>query len=84
MVLLSGVDPAHRSPHDGMSEGAAAQAHSTESFERVCSDAAGIVTDSTVPGVRRGLAPPVLARRLADLTPRLPRRPECRTRIRRR
>ena len=43
-----------------------------------------IVTDLTVPDVRLGLARPLPAQRLAYLTPRLPRRPDCRTRIRRR
>jgi hypothetical protein len=43
--------------------------------------AMGSLTDLTVPDVRLGLARPLPALRLADLTPR---RPDCRTRIRRR
>ena len=45
--------------------------HSAESPGQLYPDATRIVMDLAVPGVRRGHAPPVLARRLADLTPPL-------------
>src|SRR5437660_1507204 len=44
----------------------------------------GIVTDLTVPASGSVLRRPLPAERLADVMPRLPRRPDCRTRIRRR